>query len=188
MFRPSGNSSSLHDKNAANATAVADNSPARAESSREQSTADAGKPAPSSLPLRVANGSTGATSLLDKERTLEQKYGSLYSADEEKERRKFRYHNKYACFKHESEMHRMRAEHLDTRNNIWNDSTEKNEAEIEKCKARIEEFEALNATMAAAAERMNEEFEADVEAWKEDQVAMVKYEAYFSLESDELDL
>ncbi|KAK5118611.1 hypothetical protein LTR85_008076 [Meristemomyces frigidus] len=154
--------------NAQNATTL---SPTPVQSSGEQPTADA-----------------GGTGLLDKERALEKKYGSLYAADEEKERRKFRFHAQYARFLEDSKMHQMKAEHLATRNKIWADGKERNAAEIEKCKARIEELEVQSETMQAAEEQMNEEFAEDVEAWEDDQATVKKYEAYFSLESDELDL
>lgn len=119
---------------------------------------------------------------------MAKKYGSLFAADEEKARRKFAYLREHAQFVEDAKMHQLRAEHMETRNKIWADALSKNEAEIERCGARIKELEGEHAQMMDAGNKMNEDFEGDVEAWKEDQVAMAKYDAYFNLESDELDL
>ncbi|KAK4550555.1 hypothetical protein LTR36_000134 [Oleoguttula mirabilis] len=158
-----------------------------AGASTEQNVANRA-PEPSSKPREPSATDAVATNLLGKERALEKKYGSLYAADEEKERRKFRYRNQFAQFQEDAKLHQMRAKHLGTRNEIWADSREKNDAEIEKCKARIAELEKLNETMEAAEEEMNEDFGADMVGWAEDKEILEKYEAYFSLDSDELDI
>ena len=103
-------------------------------------------------------------------------------------RDRFTYHAEYKNFTTAAEMHKMKAEHLATRNKIWADSREKNDAEIAKCKARIEELEGQNRQMAVAEEALNEQLGEDAEAWEGDKVKLAKFTAYFELETDELEM
>lgn len=156
--------------------------------SREQTAAPSGRfESTSELPCLV-NVTVGETSLLDKQRMQEEKYGSLYAAYEEKERRKLQTRQQYADFLEDSKMHQMKSDHLDTRKKIWSAIREENDKEIETCKARIEELERRNDTMLGAEEQLREQFGDDVVAWEHDQEAMKRWEAYFSLDIDDLDV
>ena len=141
-----------------------------------------------SAPERVANAMVGASSLLDQERDLARNYGSLYGADKEKQRRKDDYSRQYFEFKDQMEDHKNKTEHLATRNKIWTEARERKETEIAKCRSRIEELEAEIDTSNTAQTQLNERYSGDVQAYEEDKETERKYEAYFALQSDELDV
>ncbi|KAK5136474.1 hypothetical protein LTR08_003119 [Meristemomyces frigidus] len=146
-----------------------------------------GTPTPAPATGEGTTTASGGDSLLDRARLLE-KYGSLYAVDEEQARRKFQRRRQFEKFELEAKEHQMRAEYLGTMSRIWKESRAKNDAEIEKCKARIEELEGQNEARQVAEANFNEQFGADVVGQVEDQEKRKKWEAYFALETDELNL
>ena len=124
----------------------------------------------------------------ERERELVRKYGSVYAVDEEKARRKFEHLAQYESHRASVTDHGPKAEHLATRNKIWDDSTEKCEKEIAWCKARIVELETKKGTMEVAKDSFNERFGPAAVSWEKNKVDAKKWKAFLELETDVLDL
>jgi len=61
--------------------------------------------------------------------------------------------------------HYVRTKYRESRNTIWVESLENNDAEIEKCRQRVCKLEAHNAAMTIAEERLDKTFENEALAW-----------------------
>ena len=126
--------------------------------------------------------------LLERNRELERKYGSLYAADEEKARRKFQYLTQYEAHQAGVRDRGPKAEYLITRNRGWDDSTEQCEKEIAWCKARIVELETKKGTMDVAKSSLNEQLGPDAILWKKDKKDAKTWTGYLDLDTNALGL
>lgn len=116
------------------------------------------------------------------------RFASRYDEDIEKSSRKFQYRNAYESFLADSKLRKMKVDHVRTCNEIWAFSHEKNEQRIEECKAEIKRLEEHNAVMEAAAEELYEKFADELMKAEGDEEVMGRFEAFFELASDVLEV
>ena len=121
------------------------------------------------------------------QQSLVEKWGSADKVDDEKQRRRDRYHERYQRFLKTFGNHRPRAEYFALWEGRYFKGVEGNDEEIKKCEARIRKLEEWKAEKEKVREQMKEDYRPDVEAWEEDQKMMAKFKAYFALEDDNLD-
>lgn len=98
------------------------------------------------------------------------------------------YRREYAAFQEAANLHRLRSEHLATRLQIFADNRQRNEKKIAEHESEIARLQDQIAQAADAKEEVEDELGPDVKAWKIDQKTQGKWDAYFDLEVDKLDV
>ncbi|KAK4580484.1 hypothetical protein LTR86_000687 [Recurvomyces mirabilis] len=125
---------------------------------------------------------------LAKENALVVKYGSLYAAVDEKQRRKELYDGHYQDFLVQSEPHKLKSEHLAQRRKMWANARERITGEIDELEAKIDQLRAKEQQMMMAEAELEEKIGEDAEKWEDDKVKLAEWQAFFDLEADEIDV
>jgi len=141
-------------------------------------------PKPSNFLANTLAATTGRPT----KKQLIEKYGSLWDAEDVKDRRKLAHGGAYARIKADIELAGEKTRSLELRTTIQARRRADIDAELERCRAKIVELERLKGEMAGRAEMLRSEWQPDVEAFRAGEEKLRKYERYFSLETDELDV
>ena len=115
------------------------------------------------------------------------KYGSLYAADEEMQRRKELYKGHYEDFVVRSEQHKLRSDHLAQRKKMWAEERERVRGEIAALEAKIGELRLKEQKIDEAEAELERKIGEDAEKWEGDKVKLGEWRAFFELERDEID-
>ncbi|KAK4545300.1 hypothetical protein LTR36_003480 [Oleoguttula mirabilis] len=121
-------------------------------------------------------------------KAIELTYIGKFAAETETRRRKMECFAQFKAFTEDKEYREMVLKYLADCNTIWVDTETRNERRIAKLKAEVEELEQQNEFMERAALVRNLQGDRDKKQHVEDVKTAGKYQAYFDLETDELDL
>ncbi|KAK5150406.1 hypothetical protein LTS14_010096 [Recurvomyces mirabilis] len=122
------------------------------------------------------------------ENALVAKYGSLYAAVDDKQRRKELYDGHYQDFLVQSEPNKLKSEHLAQRKKMWADGRERIAGEIDELEAKIGRLRAKQEQMDVAEAELEEKIGEDAEKWEDDKVKLAEWKAFFDLETDKVDV